>query len=357
MARQITLTLGDTYVQEALQVEELLGNHVHVHNLTKIVASSQTIFKFNATNRRARECVEALQGIGVGHRFGSMEIMEVKSVIPRMSNHPTLLSPDEKQREYSSSNSLTLEEIFETVERQYHLTFEYLANCACASLVCSVGLVTDSSPAVIASMLLSPLMGPLLGMTLGTAIRDWPLVIKSIRNELIGVIMTLLFGMVSGVIMSFYQVDEWETSQMYMRGTLGGLAPGVLVAIPCGIALAISVTAADAVALIGVAIAVALLPPIVDSGLELTYGLMKELPLEADRKPVHLLNAANSFLLFLLNWVAIYFGCLLVFAIKRVRPRIAHAPSRTASTSSRSSSDGDELNDILSSRQPLLQRP
>ena len=47
---------------------------------------------------------------------------------------------------------------------------------------------------------------------------------------------------------------------------LGGLAPGVLIALPCGVALAISVTSADSTILVGVAIAAALLPPIVNAG-------------------------------------------------------------------------------------------
>ena len=38
------------------------------------------------------------------------------------------------------------------------MTFEYLGMCSAASIVCAVGLVTDSDPSVVASMLLSPLM-------------------------------------------------------------------------------------------------------------------------------------------------------------------------------------------------------
>ena len=62
-----------------------------------------------------------------------------------------------------------------------------------------------------------------------------------------------------------------------------------------------------------------------DAGLEFALGLVLELPhiYEAEHSTKHLEHAAASFILFLLNWVAIYFGCLFVFGIKRVQPRVA----------------------------------
>jgi hypothetical protein len=76
------------------------------------------VIRFQCTNRRARECVEALQELGVGYHFGTIDILELKSVLPRLSNHPG--GPGwKKSREYNTTNSLTLEEIYESIEKQY----------------------------------------------------------------------------------------------------------------------------------------------------------------------------------------------------------------------------------------------
>eukprot|EP00911_Craspedida_sp_UC1_P001071 UC1_evm1s807 len=179
-------------------------------------------------------------------------------------------------------------------------------------------------------------MGPILGITLGTAYRDTAVAVKALRNEAIGVGLTLFFGMVTGLIMCLFEDDNWDTSQMSERGALSGLAPGVLIALPCGMALAISVTSADGTVLVGVAIAAALLPPIVNAGLEFTFGLVKEADGHTE-KINHLEHSANSFLLFVLNLISIYIGCLLVFAIKKVqrapkyggRGRLSRIVSRT----------------------------
>eukprot|EP00055_Hartaetosiga_balthica_P006292 m.19520 g.19520 ORF g.19520 m.19520 type:complete len:381 (+) comp5129_c0_seq2:137-1279(+) len=373
MAREIGVTIAKHLDAELRTVNDHLEDNVHVHNLVVLEGKDNVLLQFQTTNRRARECIESLQLLGVGSAFGSIEIFELKSVIPRLSNHPTLNRGSPKGKEYNTSISLTLEEIYETVEKGYHLTFEYLGLCACGSIVCAVGLVTNSDPTVVASMLLSPLMGPILGITLGSACRDATVTIKAIKNEFIGVFITLLFGIITGLIVAVYEDEDWSTDEMLMRGLVSGLAPGVIIALPCGVALAISVTSADGTILVGVAIAAALLPPIVNAGLELSFGMIKELPYHEGSPTTHLQRSANSFVLFLLNWIAIYIGCLIVFAMKRVRPRIFHMAPRkereydssaqllpdrntAVSTTSSSSKTNEKINEDYSESTPLIRR-
>ena len=53
-------------------------------------------------------------------------------------------------------------------------------------MIAAVGLVTNSSVTVVASMLVSPLMGPILAVTFGAKIRDLEMVTRGVRNELCG---------------------------------------------------------------------------------------------------------------------------------------------------------------------------
>lgn len=57
-----------------------------------------TVFRMHATSRRAREVLELLAGVGVGIHFGSVEIQEVKSTVPKLSNHPRLITGVAKAR-------------------------------------------------------------------------------------------------------------------------------------------------------------------------------------------------------------------------------------------------------------------
>lgn len=47
-------------------------------------------------------------------------------------------------------------------------------------------------------MLVSPLMGPILSLTFGTAVLKTNIVWKGIRNEVIGVVISILVGLVCG---------------------------------------------------------------------------------------------------------------------------------------------------------------
>jgi uncharacterized membrane protein len=66
---------------------------------------------------------------------------------------------------------MAVEEIFDIVDSQLHLTFDYIAFTVLASIIAGVGLATGSAVTVVAAMILDPFMGPILGMTFGTTIR------------------------------------------------------------------------------------------------------------------------------------------------------------------------------------------
>lgn len=59
---------------------------------------------------------------------------------------------------------------------------------------------------------------------------------------------------------------------MNVRGEASNLITGVFVAIPSGIALALAITSDVVAPYVGVAIAAALLPPIVNAGLTFVLG-------------------------------------------------------------------------------------
>ena len=63
-----------------------------------------------------------------------------------------------------------------------------------------------------------------------------------------------------------YGAVEWPTREMRSRGELRALWVGVLVAVPSGAGVALSVLGGNAGSLVGVAISASLLPPAVNAG-------------------------------------------------------------------------------------------
>eukprot|EP00968_Pinguiococcus_pyrenoidosus_P008125 scaffold575_cov242-Pinguiococcus_pyrenoidosus.AAC.3 len=94
-------------------------------------------------------------------------------------------------------------EVYETIDAQSHLTFNYVAMVCTAAFIAAIGLVSDSPTTVVASMLLSPLMGPILSLTLGIFVSSHEMTARGFRNEAWGLFIALLIGK-----------DAWETPRM-----------------------------------------------------------------------------------------------------------------------------------------------
>ena len=61
-----------------------------------------------------------------------------------------------------------------------------------AIFVASVGLNVNSTAVIIGAMLISPLMGPIMGVGLGVGIMDSELIIKSMKNLMIAVAISVM---------------------------------------------------------------------------------------------------------------------------------------------------------------------
>ncbi|KAL7547305.1 hypothetical protein ACHAWF_010626 [Thalassiosira exigua] len=88
------------------------------------------------------------------------------------------------------------------IDEGVDFNFNYYSLLMVASVVAGLGLATDSSTTVISSMLLSPIMGPVIGMSYGLIISDLKLIKRSMRNEIVSIIICVIFGLIIGAQLS-----------------------------------------------------------------------------------------------------------------------------------------------------------
>jgi|AntRauMFilla1563_2_1112583.scaffolds.fasta_scaffold92400_1 uncharacterized membrane protein len=67
---------------------------------------------------------------------------------------------------------LAIEEIYTDVNMGSGISFDYVAFVVIASAIAGLGLITNNTVMIVASMLVSPLMGPILAFTVLTASPD-----------------------------------------------------------------------------------------------------------------------------------------------------------------------------------------
>ena len=174
--------------------------------------------------------------------------------------------------------------------------FRYGVMLFLSVVIAAVGLVQNSSAVVIGAMLIAPLLSPIMGVSLSLLRGSIPDIIKGL--------IVVIFSVAGSVLISF--LIAWifpQTSMTLNSEILARTSPDVrdlLVAFAAGAAGAYAICNTDASGAIpGVAISVALVPPLSATGVLLGRGQS------------HL--AGGAFLLFLTNLFGILFTATLVF--------------------------------------------
>jgi len=191
---------------------------------------------------------------------------------------------------------------YRQIRRAARPTQDFFITMGLSSGVAALGLILNSPAVIIGAMLIAPLMSSIIGMGLAIVQGDLRFLLSSTAATLRGIAIAVAVGWFIGI---FY-LDLQGTEEMLSR--TGPTLLDLLVAVLSGIAAAYALCRKDmSASLPGVAIAVALVPPVATLGL---FIGMAEPAL-----------AYGALLLFLANMVAIVISSGIVFALLGFKPR------------------------------------
>src|SRR5574338_663943 len=196
------------------------------------------------------------------------------------------------------------EEIYLQISRSASLNdISYWFQVFFSAGIATLGLALNSPAVIIGAMLISPLMGPILASGLALAAGDVVLATRATANLFLSCLIAILFAVLLVTLLPFKEVTSEIASRTQpntldlvialFSGAVGSIAvckeeKGVVTSIP------------------GVAIAVALMPPLCVVGYGAGIGLSLN-PIDGVRV------ARGGALLFLTNLVAIIFTAMVVF--------------------------------------------
>ncbi|WP_354625000.1 TIGR00341 family protein [Psychromonas sp. MME2] len=157
-------------------------------------------------------------------------------------------------------------ELYQLLRENASASPTFLTLMVLATLLASVGLFASSAPVIIGAMILAPLMAPIISLSMALVRQDPQLLSNSIKTLSIGLCLSLGFASLGSFIMPMKTV----TPEIAAR-----LSPNLLdlaVAIISGIAGAYAHARIEAAkSMAGVAIAVALVPPLAVTGIGLGW--------------------------------------------------------------------------------------
>ncbi len=176
-----------------------------------------------------------------------------------------------------------------------------------ATVIATLGLLANSPAVIIGAMIVAPLMNPILSMAFAIVTGDWQLHKYSLMTVFVGSLCAILVSYLIAILLPIDTV----ASEIVARTSPSLIDLGI--AIAAGAAGSFSLTRKSiASSIAGVAIAVALVPPLCVVGIGLGIGN----ELSANIGQVNITNlhvAEGAFLLFLANLAGITFTACLVF--------------------------------------------
>jgi len=151
----------------------------------------------------------------------------------------------------------------------------YVVMTVVSAIIATAGLLLDSPATVVGSMVIAPLIGPAMAAAVGSVIDDTDLFRRGAVLQLLGVVLSIVAATAFAIFVQTTNLVPPGLDPLALSEVEERLSPNFLslaVAIGAGVAGAVSLMTGISAALVGVMIAVALIPPAATVGIGIAYG-------------------------------------------------------------------------------------
>lgn len=296
--RMLELMVPPESVNEAraiVEEQEVLG--IWSNNLDEGCSILRILVDVNRTESLSDTLADKFSNVE-GFR---LMLFSVEATVPQ----PQIEEQEEKKEGKESGGNyvgrISREELYADVSSSSDLNWVYVAMVTLSALVAGVGLLRDDVAIIIGAVVIAPLLGPNVSMALSATLGDLELGWRSLKTNAAGVGAAFAIAFLMGL---FMQVDI-ESQQVINNTTVGW--GDIVIALAAGGAGVLAFTRGVPTAIVGVMVAVALLPPLVNVGLLLGAGYNN--------------LAVGSVILTLTNLICINLAGIVTFMAQGVRPR------------------------------------
>jgi uncharacterized hydrophobic protein (TIGR00341 family) len=241
--------------------------------------------------------LDSIQSLIQASENAKIIVTPVEAVLPKAVEKPE----DRKEPAKKPRRSVTREEIYSAVEVNAQLHRDYLLLVMLSSIVASAGLLENNVAVIIGAMVIAPLLGPNIAFAFGTSLGDRELVLNSLTTIVTGIALAISVAFITGLIWPAQAI----THELVLRTDIN--YAGTAIALASGAAASLSLVTGLSSVLVGVMVAVALMPPAVTIGLMLSDAAYD--------------YAIGASMLLAVNIVCINLSAKLVFLLKGIQPR------------------------------------
>ncbi|MEE4316187.1 MAG: TIGR00341 family protein [Erythrobacter sp.] len=235
-------------------------------------------------------------------------VAELEAVIPPVLETPDTalpadpdLPPPTALERFFSRDRISTSELYEDIEDSLRITPSFLFTVFLSAVIAALGMRNGQVAVIIGAMVIAPLLGPTMGIALAATVGDARRGAKAALALAVGAVMAVMAGALVG---AAFAVDlaEPELSDRAL------VSPGdIALALACGAAGVLAMSRAASLSLVGVMIAVALVPPLAAAGIFL--GAREWVP------------ATGALFLFASNLVCLNVAGIVMFLVEGLPPK------------------------------------
>ncbi|MEX0599525.1 MAG: TIGR00341 family protein [Rhodothermales bacterium] len=297
----MALRLVEIYLPEGREPsEEWVDDHALLDKRVIRLEDKGRLIRALINSEDTEDFIDAVDDRWGGSEAFRIVLLPVEATLPREDdNAKEDPGADESEADNNRAPRISREEVYADVSESVKGSSIYYILVLLSTVVAAGGMLRDDVAVVVGAMVIAPLIGPNLALALATTLGDTGLLVRALRVNVIGLILALALSVSIGLVLDFSLTDQ-VASRAYVD--LGS----IVLALAAGVAGALSVTRGMSTALIGVMVAVALLPPLVALGMLLGAGRW--------------LLAYNASLLLLINVASVNLASVVTFFLHGIRP-------------------------------------
>lgn len=302
--RLIEIVLGDA---EGAEVQDLLSEQRVLEHRQIRLPDQEVLVRILVEAERSEAVLDLLGERYAGKDGNRVLVLPVEATLPRAEPEPEQEPKTEPEPANGQSppeekppGRIAREELYEDIKDAALCSRVYLAMVVLSTVVAAIGLYYNSVAIIIGAMVIAPLLGPNMALALATTLGDLELLRRSLLTALAGIAVTMVLAVIIGALV---HVNP-STPEIASRDGVG--LGDIAVALASGVAGALAFTTGVSTTLIGVMVAVALLPSLVAFGLLLGSG--------------HAASAMAALSLFLINLICVNLAGVATFLVQGIRP-------------------------------------
>ena len=303
-ARLVQIIVPDSQIELA---NSLIARHARRHWQESVPGAGEKFSCIVQKRYVERLLADLTTNFGAMPGFSTM-VLQLEAVLPPLDESVETALPDvsdlpapTRLEHFFSRDRISTDELYDDIADSVLIRPAYLLTVAFSAIIAALGMRSGQTAVVIGAMVIAPLLGPTMGLALAATVGNWQLGRRALATLSIGVALVLALTVVLG------HLIEIDASVPELRNRALIQPSDIALALASGAAGVLAFSQGASLALVGVMIAVALVPPLAAAGMFIGSGQYA--------------LGVSALLLFATNLVCINVAGILMFLLQGLPPR------------------------------------